>query len=279
MHAKDGYDVATFNLVTLRARLQKFTTVARKGFHGFQIRMDPAEARVYGDEVARLLEEASGTLDRKYGFQRSSTVAVEIFPDQADFAVRTFGMPGGAGYLGVCFGSLITMNSPAGTGAMPVSWRSVLWHEYAHVVTLGLTGNKIPRWLSEGISVHEELARDPHWGQRMTPRYRQMIQAGELQPVGKLSAAFITPKTGEHLVFAYYQSALVVEFLVERYGHKALKAVLEDLGRGVEINKALAARAAPLPELEKSFEAFARKRAEAVAPTGGLHPAGSGDAG
>ena len=44
-------------------------------------------------------------------------MAVEIFPDQADFAVRTFGMPGGAGYLGVCFGPLITMNSPAGTGA------------------------------------------------------------------------------------------------------------------------------------------------------------------
>ena len=263
VHAKDGYDVATFNLVTLRARLQKFATVSRKGF---QVRMDPAEARIYGDEVARLLEEASAAVDRKYGFQRQGPVAVEIFPDQADFAVRTFGMPGGAGYLGVCFGSLITMNSPAGTGGMPVSWRSVLWHEYTHVVTLGLTGNRIPRWLSEGISVHEELAHDPHWGQRMTPRYRQLIQEGELHPVGKLSAAFIAPKSGEHLVFAYYQSALVVEFLVERYGQKALKAVLEDLGRGVEINQALTARAAPLPELEKAFTAFARKRAEAVAP-------------
>ena len=263
VHARDGYDVATFNLVTLRGRLQKFTTVARKGF---QVRMDPAEAKVYGDEVARLLEQASATIDRKYGFQRTGTVAVEIFPDQADFAVRTFGMPGGAGYLGVCFGSLITMNSPAGTGGVPISWRSVLWHEYAHVVTLGLTGNKIPRWLSEGISVHEELAHDPHWGQRMTPRYRQMIQAGELHPVGKLSAAFLAPKTGEHLVFAYYQSALVVQFLVERYGQKALQAVLADLGRGVEINQALAARAAPLPQLEKAFEAFAKQRAEAVAP-------------
>jgi tetratricopeptide (TPR) repeat protein len=57
-----------------------------------------------------------------------------------------------------------------------------------------------------------------------------------------------------------------VEFLVERYGHKSLKAVLDDLGRGVDINQALAARAAPLPQLEKAFEAFAKKRAEAVAP-------------
>ena len=108
----------------------------------------------------------------------------------------------------------------------------MLWHEYTHVVTLGLTRNKIPRWLSEGISVHEELARDPTWGQRMTPRYREMILGGELAPIAKLSGAFLSPRTPEHLVFAYYQSALVVEFLVQRFGQEALRAVLRDLGRG-----------------------------------------------
>ena len=263
VHRLDGYDVAAFNLVTLRGHLDRFTSLPRKGF---VLRMDPKEARIYGDEAAALLEEASRTLDRKYGFSRQVPVAVEIFPDQADFAVRTFGMPGGAGYLGVCFGSLITMNSPAGTGAVPVSWRSVLWHEYAHVVTLGLTGNRIPRWLSEGISVHEELARDPTWGQRMTPRYRQMILDGELAPVARLSSAFLAPSSGEHLVFAYYQSALVVEFLVQRFGQQALRAVLDDLGKGVEINQALAARTVPLAQLEKGFAEFARKRALALAP-------------
>ena len=40
----------------------------------------------------------------------------------------------------------------------------------------------------------------------------------------------------------------------------------------MEINKALAARAAPLPELEKAFDAFARKRAEAVAPQADFSP-------
>ena len=34
--------------------------------------------------------------------------------------------------------------------------RAVLWHEFTHVVTLTATKNKMPRWLSEGISVHEE---------------------------------------------------------------------------------------------------------------------------
>ena len=57
-----------------------------------------------------------------------------------------------------------------------------------HVVTLELTHNKMPRWLSEGISVYEELQENPTWGQRMTPRYRQMILDGELTPVGELSS-------------------------------------------------------------------------------------------
>jgi tetratricopeptide (TPR) repeat protein len=269
VHNRDGYDVTAYNLVTLRAHLDKFARL-EKG--GFLVRMAPKEARIYGDEVIALLQEASGKLDAKYGFARrgqattSAQVAVEIFPDQADFAVRTFGMPGGSGYLGVCFGPLITMNSPAGTGAAPVNWRSVLWHEYTHVVTLGLTGNKIPRWLSEGISVHEEMAREANWGQRMTPAYRRMILEGELTPLSKMSSAFLSPKTQQHLMFAYYQSALAVAYLVERYGVPALRAVLTDLGRGVEINQALAARAATLPELEKGFASFAQKRAEALAP-------------
>jgi tetratricopeptide (TPR) repeat protein len=263
VHEHDGYDVVAYNLVTLRGALAKFE--ARKQGN-FVVRMDPKEASVYGEEVLGLLKEASARIDPKYAWQAKGPVAVEVFPDQADFAVRTFGMPGGAGYLGVCFGPLITMNSPAGTGAATVSWRSVLWHEYTHVVTLGLTHNKIPRWLSEGISVYEELARDPAWGQTMTPRYREMVLGGELHPIAKLSGAFLSPRTPEHLVFAYYQSALVVEFLVDRFGHQALQAVLQDLGAGVEINQALASRAAPLADLEKAFSEFAKKRAEALAP-------------
>ncbi len=89
----------------------------------------------------------------------------------------------------------------------------------------------MPRWLSEGISVYEEQQRDPIWGQRMTPQYRQMILTGEMTPVGKLSTAFMSPPSPMHLQFAYYQSSLVVEFLVERFGFEVIKAILADLGQ------------------------------------------------
>jgi tetratricopeptide (TPR) repeat protein len=146
------------------------------------------------------------------------------------------------------------------------NWEATLWHEFCHTVTLDLTNNKMPRWLSEGISVYEELQQDPTWGQRMTPTYRRMILEGEMKPVGELSTAFMSPPSPVHLQFAYYQSALVVEFLVDSYGFNALRAILVDLGHGVHINAAREKHAGRLARIERDFEAFARKRAEALAP-------------
>ena len=130
--------------------------------------------------------------------------------------IRTFGLPGGDGFLGVCFGRVITANSPASRGNSPANWEAVLWHEFCHVVTLEKTRNKMPRWLSEGISVYEERQANSTWGQTMTPVYRQMILEGELTPVSRLSGAFLQPKSAMHLQFAYFESSLVVEFLIKR---------------------------------------------------------------
>ena len=108
---------------------------------------------------------------------------VEIFPQHKEFAVRTFGLPGADGLLGVCFGRVITANSPASQGDHPSNWEAVLWHEFCHVVTLVKTHNKMPRWLSEGISVYEEGCEDPTWGTKLNPRFRAMILGNELTPL------------------------------------------------------------------------------------------------
>jgi tetratricopeptide (TPR) repeat protein len=228
--------------------------------------MSPLEARLYGDRVLDLLSRARETLCQKYGVELTQPTVVEIFPEQKDFAVRTFGMPGNPGYLGVCFGSVITANSPASQAPNPANWEDVLWHEFCHVVTLTATRNRMPRWLSEGISVYEERQANPLWGEKMNLAYRNMILNGELTPLGKLSGAFLAPKTSEHLLFAYYESSLVVEFIVDQFGLDALKKILGDLHDGVEINQAIAAHTASLPELEKQFAAFARDRADKLAP-------------
>jgi tetratricopeptide (TPR) repeat protein len=262
--ASDAYNVVAFNLTTLRDRLAGFKTLEADGF---LVRMDPREAQLYGRRVLDLLVRAKKTLCDKYGATVPAPVIVEIFPQRKEFAVRTFGLPGADGLLGVCFGRVVTANSPASQGASPSNWEAVLWHEFCHVVTLSKTNNKMPRWLSEGISVYEEEQKDPAWAGSMNPKFRTMILGDELTPLSQLSSAFLNAKTGLHLQFAYYESALAVAFFVEKAGLPALKEVLDDLGKGIPINETLPRRTKmSLDELDKSFAQFARARAKAIAP-------------
>lgn len=263
VNAADGYDVAAFNLVTLRDTMRKYAALTNEHF---LVRMDSKEAVIYGPRVLELLEAARLKLCDKYGLQLAERTTVEIFASQKDFGVRTFGMPDNPGYLGVCFGSVVTANSPAANKGNSINWEAVLWHEFCHVVTLTLTKNKMPRWLSEGISTYEERQANPAWGERLTPRYREMILEKDLVPIERLSAAFLTPKTPLHLQFAYYEASIVVEFLIDRHGVDAVKAILRDLGEGVFINDALEKHTAKLSGLEEDFAEFARAKANALAP-------------
>jgi len=257
-HDADGYDVQTFNLLQLRDAISKFTTLEAAPF---QVRMDAREAKVYGQDVLDLLQRARTRLGEKYGWQPSEPIIVEIFPRPNDFAVRTFGLPGASGYLGVCFGTVITANSPASQQEKPANWQAVLWHEYCHVVTLELTRHRIPRWLSEGISVYEERQADPAWGQRMNPDSRQRILNHRLTPIGELSGAFLQPESHGDLNFAYFQSSLVVEFLVTQYGFPTLRKMLDDLAAGVDIHETLTRHAADLDQLDAEFRGWALEQA------------------
>ena len=266
-HEADGYDVTTFNLLTLHDSLKKYVTIDR---NGFLLRMTRDEAALYGDEAIDLLTEARGLFSEKYDTQIEGSVIVEIFPEKKDFAVRTFGIPGGDGYMGVCFGKLITANSPKSLVGFQQNWQSLLWHEYCHVITLQKTRNKMPRWFSEGISVYEERLRHSSWGEQMTPEYRDFILGGEMTPIERLSMAFLVPKSPEHMQFAYYQSSLVVEYLVKHFGELCISNILQDLGRGVFINIAIEQHAASLAKLQEGFTGFATGLAKAFAPEADL---------
>jgi len=263
VYASDGYNVVAHNLVTLQDNVGKFRTLSGDGF---LVRMEAREADIYGQRVLDLLRRAKQHLTAKYDVQVAEPIVVEIFDKQEDFAIRTFGLPGGAGFLGVCFGRVITANSPASQAASPTNWEATLWHEFCHVVTLQKTHNKMPRWLSEGISVYEERLARPAWGQTMTPEYREMVLGDELTPVSELSGAFLSPPTPMHLQFAYYESSLVVEYLVERYGIDVLQRMLVDLGVGMPINAALQRYAGSIEALDSEFAEYARQRARDLGP-------------
>lgn len=265
---RDKYSTTLFNLLQLKDTIAKFTTITNDRFI---IRMNRSEAAVYGSQVEALLDEAFTTLSEKYDYIPDEPVVVEIFDRQDDFAVRTFGIPDVGGFLGVCFGKVITANSPASQRSSPSNWNSVLWHEFCHVITLQMTGNRIPRWLSEGISVYEERLRNKRWGQHMTPEFRERVQADRITPVSELSSAFLNAKSGSDLDFAYYESSMAVEYIVQKHGFEALQQILASLNDGLTINDAIDRHTNGLIELEAGFsewfKASAGKFAKGVAFT------------
>jgi tetratricopeptide (TPR) repeat protein len=269
-HTEDAYNIEAFNLTTLHDQLASFTVVTSPHFRA---RMAASEAPIYGDRVIALLERAYAHLSERYGLTLTEPALVEIYPNPKDFAVRTFGMPDIGGFLGVCFGPVFTINSPASAHA---NWEAVLWHEFTHVITLTLTRNRMPRWLSEGISVYEERQQNAAWGQMMSLAYRERIMSGRVQPISRMSAAFLEAKDGRDTQFAYFQSALVVEFLVERYGFDRLRQFLGSLATGTEVNAALAQHFAPVAELDAAFEAKARQTALTLGGDLDLSRPGSG---
>lgn len=258
----DNYSVGVFNLLQLKDSIDNYVTLEDERFI---VRMDRTEAAVYGSQVQALLNSAFDTLSEKYGYVPTEPVIVEIFDRKDDFAVRTFGVPDVAGYLGVCFGRLITANSPASFRSNPNNWRAVLWHEFCHVITLQMTGNRIPRWLSEGTSVYEERQHNNSWGQHMSPVFQDRILNGEITPVSELSSAFLNAKSGEDVNFAYFESSMVVEYLVEQFGFESITAVLNELNNGLTINDALERHTADIATLDQAFDTWLKDRANEFA--------------
>jgi len=220
--AGDPFNVWVKNTLDL---LDSMRTYRETVTEHFLIRMAPAESPVVAPLVAEVLERAYAQLTERYGFRPEGPIIVELFPNHEDFAVKTVGLPG-LGALGACFGRVIVMDGPSARPRGSFNWASTAWHEFVHVITLQATAYRIPRWLSEGISVYEERRARPGWGSRWTLEFVRAFGEGRFVPLRHLEAAFLRPPSPQALSLAYFQASLVVEFIVERFGFERVRHML-----------------------------------------------------
>jgi len=145
----DGYNKLVYNLLQMLDGLDTFVTV-KDG--DVTVRMAKDEAPVLQDYAVPLAHQALATMAARYEFTPKGPILIEIFPKHDDFAVRTVGLPGMIGALGVCFGRVVAMDSPRARPPREFQWEGTLWHELGHVITLQMSNQRVPRWLTEGIS-------------------------------------------------------------------------------------------------------------------------------
>ena len=115
------------------------------------------------------VEKSIGIYERKYKMKLPGPVRLEVYPNHDDFIVRTLGLPGQGGLLGVTFGLVVAMDSPSARAPGQFDWATTIRHEFSHVFVVTATHHLVPRWFTEGLAVHEESATNPRWGDRLTP--------------------------------------------------------------------------------------------------------------
>jgi tetratricopeptide (TPR) repeat protein len=229
----DPYDTVTFNLLSLLDTLDQFTTV-REG--DLVLKMPANEAAVLREYAMPLAQEAFKSLSARYGFTPTGPILIEIFQKHDDFAVRNLGLPGMIGALGACFGRVVTMDSPTARDPGTFSWQATLWHELAHVITLQMSKQRIPRWLTEGISVYEESVQRPEWGRDMETTFARAMDRGKVLKLKDLNAGFTRPDT---ISLAYFEASLLVEHIVSTRGQPALRALVRSFADGIDTDAAL----------------------------------------
>jgi cellulose synthase operon protein C len=218
----DQFNVMTVNTLKL---LDSFEHFVRFDTPHFKVKLHEKEVAVLRPYVTDLLEKAYDTLTAKYGFKPEGPITFEMYPDHADFAVRTLGLPG-IGALGVCFGKLFVMDSPTARKPDSFNWGSTLWHEFTHVITLQITDHKVPRWFSEGLSVYEERKGFTGWGDKLKLDYLAAIKAKKFLPTADLNNGFIRPKYENQVLVSYYQASLICDYIDQKFGFPAIKKML-----------------------------------------------------
>ena len=251
----DPYNKLTYNLLQMMDTLEKFVTV-RDG--DLVVRFHKDEAPVLQEYAVTLAHQALTTMAARYEFAPRGPILIEIFPKHDDFAVRTLGLPGMIGALGACFGRVVTMDSPKARPPGEFQWEATLWHELGHVITLQMSNQRVPRWLTEGISEYEEQRARPEWRRDMDLMYAGLLNRGETIKLTDLNAAFQNPKT---ISLAYYEGSLVVEHIVAAYGQSGLNKLLRTFGLGMDTDAALkAALNTSFAEMQAGFDQTVERR-------------------
>jgi tetratricopeptide (TPR) repeat protein len=221
------------DIVQLLEKARKEAAVEDKMDRGnssrFNLTYDPGVPASFAIAVLDVLESASNQVGAELGHFPEGRVPVVIYKrDDYKSVTNSPDWSGGVydGTIRLPFGAMSEINA---------GLRSVLFHEYAHVVVYDLTRGNCPIWLNEGIA--EMFGRKQLEDARMM--HTQAAGKGPAVDIRKLEGSFTSLSTAEASI-AYQQSYSMVKYVVTAYGWHRIQQILSELGRGASINDAIA---------------------------------------
>lgn len=209
----------------------------------FLIKYEGRERIETGRIVLRILEDAYGEVGRALSFYPSNEIQVILYSGKQFQEVTD-----APGWSGAIYDGKIRMPI-GGVEQETPGLRRMLYHEYTHAVIRAISA-RCPTWLHEGLAQYFE-------GRDIDPRqkeaFKKMGQAGTLPPLASLEGSFMG-LSGNQAAFAYTFSLSAVRYLVDTYGMYRIKILLEELGHGADIAKAVnASMLISYEELERGW--------------------------
>lgn len=259
--AGDPFNLWFKNTLDLLDALAEYEVVETENF---RLVLHESEAALLAPYMTRVAERAYRDMAERYG-QAPPPIRVEVFRRHADFSVRTVGLTG-LGALGVSFGPALAMDSPAARRPGEFNWASTLWHEIAHSFHMAASDNRVPRWFSEGLAVHEQGKGHATWGRGPSVTFVRSLAAGALREVAELDRGFSNPRHPAEVSDTYFQASLVFEFLEARHGFPPIVDMLHAYRDGADDEGAFdAALGVRLDDFQREFDAHLADRFGAAA--------------
>jgi tetratricopeptide (TPR) repeat protein len=255
--ALDPYNLWHKNMLDLLDNLRTFKTIRTARF---ELVAPADEADYLALYLGPLLEAAYDSFVVRYQYRPPTPIRVELYGRHADFSVRTVGLTG-LGALGVCFGPVIVLDSPKSRDVGDLNYGSTAWHELAHTFTLGLSDFRVPRWISEGLSVLEERRAGHGWGADISPDWLAVYKGGALPTASHINEGLVRPKFPTEIGLSYYEASLVVAMIEGEHGIAAIRAMLTGYADGLDTPGVLQKVLGMTPDaFDQHFDGWVRAR-------------------
>ncbi len=255
-HELDPYNLRTTNYLRLLDDMGKMQRAGSPHFIlVYRQDLDPLVPLYFPQALEAIYKKVCGDFQSA---PKQKTM-VEVFPAHDQFSVRT---TGGAWIetIGASTGRVIAITAPRsnGTGVSAFDWARVVRHEFTHTVTLGMTGNRLPHWFTEGLAVWEENGPIP-W--EWPPMLYKVATTGKFFPLDQLTWGFVRPRRPMDKQLAYAQSLWIVEYIEQKWGHDAILKLLDQFHQGTEVGAAFeTVLNQPPAAFDAAFGAWARQR-------------------
>ncbi len=233
----DPYHVRVSNMRKVLGVLSGYETITTDHF---VIRVDSQADRILGEYMAEYLEEVYPELVELYGYEPPQRSVFEIYNNAKGlsahqwFSARMVGLPW-IQTIGASTGMMVALASPTAS-PQPYNWARVVKHEFVHVLTLQQTHFNIPHWFTEALAVtSEDIERPAEWNRMLLER----VPRGELWSLDELTGIFVRPETPDDWQFAYCQSRLYAQYMIETFGKETISEMLGLYRKNVRTNDAI----------------------------------------